>query len=126
MPSAPGVSSSDAKKLEAKKIEAKKSHAAAAKAKKKAYEARANPETVEELVDVGDLEKEWFKEGEWKPSWGHVEFVSGSVLARRSVSPLPYLTSPRPASPCCIRRVAYAGIGTGVASPGLCFLRSVL
>ena len=108
MPSAPGVSSSDAKKLEAKKIEAKKSHAAAAKAKKKAYEALANPETVEELVDVGDLEKDWFKEGEWKPSWGHVEFVSGLVAACR---PPAIRRPPRRIWP---RRVAYTGNRIGV------------
>ena len=71
MPSAPGVSSSEAKKLEAKKKQA-----AEAKAKKKAYEAKAAPDTVEELVDANELEAEWFKEGDWKPSWGHVEFVS--------------------------------------------------
>jgi hypothetical protein len=81
MPSAPGVSSSEAKKLETKKRQA-----AEAKAKKKAYEAKAAPDTVEELVDANDLEKEWFKEGDWKPAWGHVEFVSSQLMRPAIVS----------------------------------------
>ena len=73
---APGVSEEEAKRI--KKAKAEKDEAAAKKAKKKAeYLKKANPETVEALIDPGALEKDFFKEGEWKPSWGIVEFVGG-------------------------------------------------
>jgi hypothetical protein len=45
---------------------------------KKRYGAKADPATVEEMIDAGELGDEWFKEGEWKPAWSNVEFVSSS------------------------------------------------
>ena len=32
-------------------------------------------DTVEEVIDPGQAEAEWFKEGAWRPAWGNVEFV---------------------------------------------------
>lgn len=46
------------------------------KAKRKEYLKKSDPATVEELVDGKTLVKDYFKEGEWKPSWAHLEFVS--------------------------------------------------
>lgn len=43
---------------------------------KKKYGAKADPGTVQEMVDANELGEEWFKEGEWKPAWSNVEFVS--------------------------------------------------
>jgi hypothetical protein len=43
---------------------------------KKRYGARADPATVEEMVGAEELGEGWFKEGEWKPAWSNVEFVS--------------------------------------------------
>lgn len=76
MPSAPGVSAEEAKKIKDAQDKKKK----AEKAKKEAraaYLAQAKTDTVEELIGAGELEKTWFKEGDWKPAWGNVEFVSG-------------------------------------------------
>ena len=42
----------------------------------KRYQGRADPSTVEDWVDPEALQEEFFKEGEWKASWVHVEFVS--------------------------------------------------
>jgi hypothetical protein len=72
MPSAPGVSSEDAKRLKAKKEDA----ARRKQEKELKYKEKVKTETVEELVDVAALEQEFFKEGEWGPSWANVEFVS--------------------------------------------------
>lgn len=74
---APGVSSEEAKKIKDAKAkkdnEARKKHDA-----KQKYLAKAKTETVEELMGVSDLQKDgYFKEGDWVPAWGHVEFVSG-------------------------------------------------
>lgn len=46
------------------------------KAKRKEYLSKSDPATVEELFGDKTLEKDYFKEGEWKPSWTHLEFVS--------------------------------------------------
>lgn len=46
------------------------------KAKRKEYLKKSDPATVEELLGGKTLEKDYFKEGEWKPSWAHLEFVS--------------------------------------------------
>lgn len=43
---------------------------------KKRYGGKADPATVEEMVGGDELGREWFKEGEWKPAWSNVEFVS--------------------------------------------------
>ena len=73
--SAPGVSSSERKAIEAARE--KKSKEAKVKAEKRAeYMKKAAADTVEEMIDPGELESEWFKEGEWKPEWAIVEFVS--------------------------------------------------
>ncbi|ORX34918.1 hypothetical protein BD324DRAFT_652640 [Kockovaella imperatae] len=78
--SAPGVSSSERKAIEA--AQEKKKKAAKAKAEKlEAYKKKAAPDTVEELVEVGELESKWFKEGEWKPEWALVEFNDDACLA---------------------------------------------
>ena len=76
MPPAPGVSSEDAKKLKAKKEEAARKR----KEKEARYKEKVKTETVEELVDVEALEQEFFKDGEWGPSWAQVEFVSAAVM----------------------------------------------
>ncbi len=45
-------------------------------ARKKYREKVQGPVTVEEVLEPGELGTEpWFKEGEWKPAWGNVEFV---------------------------------------------------
>jgi hypothetical protein len=80
MPSAPGVSSEDAKKIKAKKEDAARKR----KEKEARYKEKVKTETVEELVDVAALEQEFFQEGEWGPSWAHVEFVSVSSSIHRS------------------------------------------
>lgn len=46
------------------------------KAKRKEYLKKSDAATVEELLGGKTLEKDYFKEGEWKPSWAHLEFVS--------------------------------------------------
>lgn len=75
MPSAPGVSAEEAKKLKDAKSK-KDNEARKRRDAKTKYLEKAKTDTVEELVGVADLEKEYFKEGEWVPAWGHVEFVS--------------------------------------------------
>jgi hypothetical protein len=50
---------------------------------KKRYGAKADPGTVQEMVDTNELGEEWFKEGEWKPAWSNVEFVSFWSQVRR-------------------------------------------
>ena len=47
---------------------------------KKRYGARADPGTVEEMVSAEELGEGWFKEGEWKPAWSNVEFVSVNLI----------------------------------------------
>ena len=76
---APGVSSSDRKAQDAareKKAKEAKAKADARAAKKKEYMSKAAADTVEEMVEPGELERKWFKEGEWRPEWAPVEFVS--------------------------------------------------
>lgn len=48
------------------------------KAKRKECLKKSDPATVEELLGGKTLEKDYFKEEEWKPSWAHLEFVSTS------------------------------------------------
>lgn len=55
-----------------------KAHAAELK---KRYQGRADPTTVEEWVNPGELQEEYFKEGEWRASWVQVEFVSEEWLS---------------------------------------------
>ncbi|KAK6904843.1 hypothetical protein I204_08368 [Kwoniella mangroviensis CBS 8886] len=50
------------------------------KAKRKAYLSKADPSTVEQLVDSDDLGREQFKEGQWRPSWANVEFDEDACL----------------------------------------------
>lgn len=47
---------------------------------KHAYGKMYAPDTVNEMVGGDELEQEWFKEGEWGPGWGLVEFVSHPVI----------------------------------------------
>ena len=39
------------------------------------YLEKTKTDTVGEVVGVADLEREFLKDGEWEPAWGHVEFV---------------------------------------------------
>jgi hypothetical protein len=78
MPSAPGVSAEEAKKIKEAKSK-KDNEARKRKEAKEKYLAKTKTDTVEELVGVADLEKEFFKEGDWVPAWGHVEFASRTV-----------------------------------------------
>ncbi|WWC97426.1 hypothetical protein V866_004306 [Kwoniella sp. B9012] len=50
------------------------------KAKRKAYLTKADPSTVEQLVDSDDLGREQFREGGWRPSWANVEFDEDACL----------------------------------------------
>nr|XP_018266277.1 uncharacterized protein I303_00252 [Kwoniella dejecticola CBS 10117]OBR88435.1 hypothetical protein I303_00252 [Kwoniella dejecticola CBS 10117] len=50
------------------------------RAQRKAYLAKANPATVEELISSGELENEHPKEGQWRPSWANVEFDEDACL----------------------------------------------
>ncbi|WWC85454.1 uncharacterized protein L201_000317 [Kwoniella dendrophila CBS 6074] len=50
------------------------------RAKRKAYLAKADPSTVEELVGSGDLQTDHFKQGRWQPSWTNVEFDGNACL----------------------------------------------
>nr|KIR88466.1 hypothetical protein I308_01534 [Cryptococcus tetragattii IND107] len=50
------------------------------KAKRKEYLKKSDPATVEELLGGKTLEKDYFKEGEWKPSWAHLEFNGDACL----------------------------------------------
>jgi hypothetical protein len=43
---------------------------------KKEYGYRYTPQTVTGYIGSEELEHDWFKEGEWGPGWGVVEFVS--------------------------------------------------
>lgn len=52
---------------------------------KKRYGGKADPATVEEMMDVNELGEEWFKEGEWKPAWSNVEFVSINLYSEKRV-----------------------------------------
>ena len=83
MPSAPGVSSSEEAKIRRAEKEKKDSAARKREEQKREYQKKANPETVEELLDGPEVEREWFKEGEWKPEWAIVEFVSGLIMIMR-------------------------------------------
>jgi hypothetical protein len=79
MSSAPGASSASAA--------AKERRAAAdeEKAAKKRYKGKkVDTTTVEEVIDPGELEG-YFEQGEWKPAWGNVEFVSTPPLQCVSV-----------------------------------------
>ncbi|WVQ84939.1 hypothetical protein IAT38_007102 [Cryptococcus sp. DSM 104549] len=69
------MSSSEDKKKQNKKEEDE------LKAKRKAYMAKADPSTVDQFMGAGDLSKDWFKEGEWKPAWSQVEFDGDACLA---------------------------------------------
>nr|KIR47568.1 hypothetical protein I312_03335 [Cryptococcus bacillisporus CA1280] len=50
------------------------------KAKRKECLKKSDPATVEELLGGKTLEKDYFKEGEWKPSWAHLEFNGDACL----------------------------------------------
>ncbi|KIR51418.1 hypothetical protein I315_06116 [Cryptococcus gattii Ru294] len=50
------------------------------KAKGKEYLKKSDPATVEKLLGGKTLEKDYFKEGEWKPSWAHLEFNGDACL----------------------------------------------
>ncbi|OXB35600.1 hypothetical protein LQV05_006353 [Cryptococcus neoformans] len=50
------------------------------KAKRKEHLKKSDPATVEELFGGKTLEKDYFKEGEWKPSWTHLEFNGDACL----------------------------------------------
>lgn len=71
-PSKPDDAASKAKEARAKE-EAEKKAAKEARAK---YMKKADPATVEDTLGPDALEREWFKEGEWKAGWANVEFVS--------------------------------------------------
>lgn len=43
---------------------------------KKRYGAKADPTTVQDMIEPEGLAEEWFREGEWKPAWSNAEFVS--------------------------------------------------
>ncbi|WWD22909.1 hypothetical protein CI109_107404 [Kwoniella shandongensis] len=72
MPSSSSSSSDPARKK-------KEADAALAK-KRKEYLKKADPSTVNELKNPDELEKEYFREGEWRPSWALVEFDSDACL----------------------------------------------
>jgi membrane protein involved in colicin uptake len=61
-----------AKEAKAKQ-EAEKKAASEARAK---YQKKADPTTVEDMLNAETLGQEWFKEGEWRAGWANVEFVS--------------------------------------------------
>jgi beta-phosphoglucomutase-like phosphatase (HAD superfamily) len=89
MPSSSSSSSSSSKASEeAKRLKEEKHKRDATSSKKeqaraKYQEAARGTTTVDELVGVADLEKNFFKEGEWQPAWAHVEFVSRPRSAER-------------------------------------------
>ncbi|WVQ73014.1 hypothetical protein IAR50_002577 [Cryptococcus sp. DSM 104548] len=73
-----------AKKSAAEKEKAKKENQKAEeelKAARKKYMEKANPKTVDELLGEKALEKDYFKEGEWRPSWAYVEFSGDACLS---------------------------------------------
>ncbi|ODO05422.1 hypothetical protein L198_02115 [Cryptococcus wingfieldii CBS 7118] len=73
-----------AKKAAAEKEKEKKEKKKAEeelKAARKKYMDKANPKTVDQLLGEKDLEKDYFKEGEWRPSWAYVEFNGDACLA---------------------------------------------
>ncbi|RSH90719.1 hypothetical protein EHS25_009894 [Saitozyma podzolica] len=41
---------------------------------------KADPGTVEDTLGPGELEREWFKDGEWKAGWANVEFDGDACL----------------------------------------------
>ncbi|WVO17247.1 hypothetical protein L204_104939 [Cryptococcus depauperatus] len=51
------------------------------KEKRKAYMTKANPSTVEDNLDGEKSETDYFKEGQWKPSWTYLEFNGDACLA---------------------------------------------
>jgi membrane protein involved in colicin uptake len=72
-PSKPDDAAAKAAKEARAKEEADKKAAKEARAK---YMKKADPATVEDTLGPGELEREWFKDGEWKAGWANVEFVS--------------------------------------------------
>lgn len=75
MPKAPGESDEAyAKRQAAEKAKDKRKKEEAEKRAK--YGRKLDPSTVEELVDADELGQTVFKDGEWRPSWAIVEFVS--------------------------------------------------
>ncbi|KAK8844543.1 hypothetical protein IAR55_006390 [Kwoniella newhampshirensis] len=58
----------------------KKSEEEALAKKRKEYMKKADPKTVDELKNAEDLQREWFTEGEWRPSWALVEFDGDACL----------------------------------------------
>lgn len=62
------------------KEEADKKAAKEARAK---YMKKADPATVEDTLGPGELEREWFSEGEWRAGWANVEFVSERARERK-------------------------------------------
>lgn len=90
MPSSSSSSSSSSKAAEeAKRLKEEKHKRDATSSKKEQARAKYQKEaargttTVDELVGVADLEKNFFTEGEWQPAWAHVEFVSRPRSAER-------------------------------------------
>ncbi|KAK4683737.1 hypothetical protein P7C73_g6490, partial [Tremellales sp. Uapishka_1] len=115
MPPAPGESTADYEKRKKEQQKAEDEKKAAAKAKdekkkkekayQKEYAKKADPTTVEELVDADELVNSVFKEGEWRPAWGIVEYFpagtsfQGGVMVplhARMVNILPAETKPAP------------------------------
>ncbi|OCF34755.1 hypothetical protein I317_03065 [Kwoniella heveanensis CBS 569] len=55
-------------------------------AKRKAYLAKADPTTVENMIGAEDRAKDHLKEGRWKPSWAAVEFDGDACLSNITFS----------------------------------------
>nr|ODN94073.1 hypothetical protein L203_00248 [Cryptococcus depauperatus CBS 7841] len=70
--------SSSAEREKAKEAKKKKEEL---EAKRRAYRKKCDPATVEEMLGGKDLEKDYFKEGQWKPSWAHLEFNADACLS---------------------------------------------
>ncbi|KAK1927978.1 hypothetical protein DB88DRAFT_508035 [Papiliotrema laurentii] len=91
MPSSSSSSSSSSKAAEeAKRLKEEKHKRDATSSKKEQARAKYQKEaargttTVDELVGVADLEKNFFTEGEWQPAWAHVEFDGDACLKNNS------------------------------------------
>jgi len=57
--------------------------AAEAKARRdalRAYRRNADPKTVNDLLSGAEVQEDWFKLGEWRPTWGNVEFDDDACL----------------------------------------------
>jgi DNA-binding protein H-NS len=76
MPAPPGMSEKEAEAIKEKQKAKAKADAEKKKVKADYQKKYADPSTVEELVEANEVDNDWFKDGDWRPGWGHVEFVS--------------------------------------------------